>query len=96
MSKRKTPTLSNQDDKFSRLIRSRDGACRKCGTTEHLQCAHIVSRTYLRTRHDPENAIALCRSCHVRFTFLPVEWRRWVEDNYPGLMSELESRAVPR
>ena len=66
------------DAAFSDAIRERDGwQCRNCGGQSDIQCAHIISRKFSRTRTDPSNAIALCASCHTHFTqdeFLWVDW----------------------
>lgn len=89
-SKPKRPTktqLRNRADRFFSLwIRERDGSCRtktlrpeNCEGNLNLQCAHIVSRSYLATRLDPENALALCRSCHVYYTNHPLEWDDAIE-----------------
>ncbi len=65
------------DRAFSKLIRAR-GQCEKCGRTEFLQCAHIVSRRYSATRVDLENALCLCAKCHRYFTDHPIEWAQFV------------------
>jgi hypothetical protein len=56
------------DDLFSLLVRQRDGACRRCGSTSNLQCAHVISRRYTRTRCDLSNAMALCPKDHMSQT----------------------------
>lgn len=81
------------DQVFSLWIRNRDGKCRGCGTTKHLQCAHIVSRRYRAVRWTPSNAVALCRGCHMFFTMRPLEWDVWVVKNigatvYAGLKKQ--------
>ena len=45
-----------------------------CGLTSNLQCGHIVSRRYNATRWDSSNAMALCRGCHMKFTYDPLGW----------------------
>jgi hypothetical protein len=73
-------TLKSKADRlFSLIIRERDKACRRCGTTESLQCAHIVSRRYHAVRWSLDNAIALCAGCHIYFTHRPIEWERAIE-----------------
>lgn len=71
------------DRAFSKLVRSR-GFCERCGRTEFLQTAHIVSRRYSATRTDLCNALCLDARCHRYFTDHPVEWTLWLE-NYIGL-----------
>ena len=54
---------------FSKVVRAR-GQCERCGSTDNLQCGHIIRRRYvgdpdgigLRTNED--NAWCLCRTCH--------------------------------
>lgn len=62
---------------FSKLIRS-VGHCERCGTTEHLQCSHIMSRGYSWTRTMEDNAQSLCAKCHYHFTNNPIEFSKWV------------------
>ncbi len=43
------------------------GACARCGKQGPIDAAHIVGRAHLSVRHDPQNGIALCRTCHRMF-----------------------------
>lgn len=54
----------------SLIVRAR-GACERCGSTEGLQCAHIVSRRYAATRTDLDNAWCLCARDHWALTADP-------------------------
>jgi 5-methylcytosine-specific restriction endonuclease McrA len=68
----------------SLIVRSR-GRCENCGdawraTGSKLECAHIVSRRYSRTRTLVENAFCLCSKCHMRFTEWPLEFAAFVEE----------------
>ncbi len=84
----KTQLKKRADKYFSLWIRRRDKVCQstrlsgqgaeRCTREQNLQCAHIHTRSYSATRLDPENAVALCRSCHVFFTQRPLEWRVFV------------------
>jgi hypothetical protein len=59
------------------------------------QCAHIVSRGYMGTRWDFENAVVLCAGDHVYFTHHPEEWRLWVDLNFgPGYYDSIRRRAL--
>ena len=83
------------DALFSRLIRSR-GACEKCGSTDFLQAAHIITRSRLNTRWDTRNAWCLCAGCHIRLTHWPVEhrdfaWQTIGEETYYELVRLSES-----
>jgi len=67
------------DKLFADKIKSR-GRCQKCSKKDYLQCAHIISRRYKQIRWDLDNAVCLCRGCHVYFTHHPIEWELWVKD----------------
>lgn len=78
------------DAHFSDCVRIRnDYTCEHCGiyVTEHeranCHCAHIIGRKHKSTRHDPDNALCLCGSCHAVFTDDPVLFVRWL-DSYIG------------
>lgn len=83
------------DRLFSLVVRKRDGLCCYCGTYDQLQCAHILSRSYLSVRFDTRNAIALCKSHHVYFTHRPLEWEEWIERALPGRRDLLRRLALP-
>lgn len=67
------------DKYFSLIIRSR-GACRACGKTLNLQCAHVISRRYSHTRCVEDNALCLCAGCHMFYTDHPVDFGELVND----------------
>jgi len=74
---------------FSEIVRSA-GRCRRCGRTDSLQCAHVVSRRYHGVRWDFDNAFSLCARCHMYFTYRPLEWDGYVvsqigEDRYRAI-----------
>jgi 5-methylcytosine-specific restriction endonuclease McrA len=86
--------LHDADKLFSELIRRRDGwACRNCGSPIAPQCAHIVSRRYRATRWSAENAVTLCKADHMRWTHDPLGWEAWVEERFPGRLTQLKWRA---
>lgn len=86
--------MKRADKLFSEYIRNRDQRCRNCGTFERLQCAHLISRSYKSIRVDPDNAVALCQSCHLGFTHRPLEWRQWVDEEFPGRWDALQKKAL--
>jgi 5-methylcytosine-specific restriction endonuclease McrA len=92
--KKRQDWMKRADKLFSQYIRNRDGRCRNCGSFERLQCAHIITRSYKSIRVDPENAVALCASCHVLFTHRPLEWREWVEVEFPDRWDALTRKAL--
>lgn len=76
------------------LVRSR-GHCARCGSTVHLQCAHIIPRRYSATRTDERNAWCLCAGCHLRLTEHPDEHMAFVRDTI-GMraFNEMKRRAL--
>jgi 5-methylcytosine-specific restriction endonuclease McrA len=71
------PKKDSLDRWFSMIVRS-VGVCASCGTSERLQCAHVVSRRYLGVRYSIDNAMCLCAACHLRYTHRPLEWEQFV------------------
>ena len=86
--------MKRADDAFSLFIKERDERCLNCESTYYLQCAHIRSRSYKAIRVDPDNAVALCRSCHMRFGNRPFEWEEWVEERWPGRWDALKTKGL--
>lgn len=56
--------LKEADRVFSLWIRSRDKRCICCGTTERLQCGHLITRGAKSVRFDEENSNAQCARCN--------------------------------
>lgn len=67
------------DKLFSQIIRSA-GKCQRCGSTDNLQTAHIITRKYSATRTDERNAWCLCARCHRRLTDWPREHSRYITE----------------
>ncbi len=59
------------DKVFSEYIRARDRKCICCGSTDNLQCGHLLSRVAYSTRWDEDNAHAQCRSCNLVHEYNP-------------------------
>lgn len=88
------PKRDALDRRFSAIVRS-VGFCRACGSTERLQCAHIVSRRYLGVRFSFDNAMCLCASCHLKYTHRPLEWEVYITEQFgPDLLPSLKTRAL--
>jgi 5-methylcytosine-specific restriction endonuclease McrA len=74
------------DRNWGRLIKKRDNwTCQRCGTvypkkSRGLHAAHIFSRRFKRTRHDPMNGVALCFGCHMHFHSNPLQFHVWAEE----------------
>lgn len=95
MSKARSRFMQQADAAFSKLIKWRDGhLCQRCESPEHPQCAHLVSRSYKSIRTEMDNAVTLCRSCHMFFTHHPLEWEVWCEEMWPGRLEQLKTRAL--
>ena len=80
------------DRKWAATVKERDHwTCQRCGTVypkkaQGLHAAHIFSRRFKRTRHDPINGVALCFGCHMHFHSNPLELHDWALD-YLGTRS---------
>lgn len=71
------------DAAFSDCVRERAGwnceNCGKSGLIAKMECAHIIGRKNKRLRHDPDNALCLCFSCHLHYTANPLEFSDFVK-----------------
>lgn len=66
--------IDKTDMIFSKFIRLRAGGiCEYCGKLKILQCSHFHGRRKRSTRYDPDNACALCFSCHQHLGENPYE-----------------------
>jgi len=88
------------DKLFSYLIRTRaKGVCERCRAEvgfNKLQTSHFHGRRKRSVRWDPDNAVALCFTCHLYFTENPlahVEWfkERLGEENFTLLNIQAQS-----
>lgn len=81
------------DDLYSKIIRSR-GYCERCGGTEWLQTAHIISRRFSNTRCDLRNAWCLDARCHRRLTDWPREHSQYITETIGSeVYEELKAKA---
>lgn len=79
------------------LVHERDGnKCVKCGKSERIQAAHILSKgRYQRLRFEPLNILTLCVGCHLFGAHKdPVDFARWLESKYPGRYDQLQVLAA--
>lgn len=67
-------------------VRERDqNTCQRCGVYGlSLDWAHILGRGARYIRHDPENALSLCRQCHERTESRRAEFNAWLDERWPG------------
>ena len=68
------------DRLFSEMVRSL-GYCEKCGSTQYLNCCHIISRKYGVTRTDFHNVYCLCARCHRYFHDYPRDFSHFISDS---------------
>jgi len=63
---------------WRKLIKERDGQCKKCGTKENLHAHHIIPwKESVEKRFDLENGITLCKSCHKKEDgCIPAGWNK--------------------
>lgn len=61
---------------LGRNISSTYGTHIGCGPWP-VDAAHVMSRTFPATRHDPGNGMPLCRGVHRYFTERPLAWERF-------------------
>lgn len=93
MVKRYKGAKGKADKQFSLIIRSL-GHCERCGSSENLQTAHIISRRYSATRTDLRNAWCLCASCHRRLTDWPRDHSHYITETIGSdLYEELQRKA---
>jgi hypothetical protein len=79
----RTQLTKKADTLFSLLIRKR-GKCEHCGKTDHLQCAHVITRSNRNLRWNEDNALCLCNYCHIFWNHKePLEFAEWYKTNYP-------------
>lgn len=72
--------FDKRDLLFSKLIRARDRCCVRCGRSDaRLECSHIFSRRHAATRWDPDNAKALCFTCHRWWHENPADSGEWIK-----------------
>jgi len=92
--KSRSTTKKKLDTLFSLKVRSK-GFCERCGTKDNLQCAHIISRRYHQVRWDLNNALSLCRGCHMYFTYHPIEWEDYIiKEKGNGFYQNLREKAL--
>lgn len=74
MGKRKKALINKLDSIAAKMVKRR--ACYRCetclkafseGSHEWLDCSHYHGRTALSVRWEPDNMIAQCRECHMKF-----------------------------
>ena len=93
--------LDALDRLFSLYIRKRArGYCERCKRyfgVERLQCSHFYGRRARSVRYDPDNACALCFSCHIYLGENPREHTRFFRDRLGDRLDQLEARwSIPQ
>lgn len=98
MSKKRQNYMRQADVLFSKVIRERDGHCKAAGQHDvqcsgSLQCCHIIGRGERAIRTYEPNAIAMCQAHHMFFTHRPAAWLDFIDQEFPGLVFHLRSKA---
>ena len=88
------PDVALADKLACEFVLERDGyRCQSCGRderTRYLEWCHILTRGARYLRWEPSNAVALCHADHVYFTDHPVQWRRFIAEQFgPDHMDRL-------
>lgn len=67
-------------------VRERDrNTCQKCAAQGNsLDWAHVLGRGARYVRHDPENALTLCRKCHEWSERNRAAFNAWFDERWPG------------
>lgn len=76
LSKRKK-LIADLDKIVSLIVRARDKKCVVCGSTNQLQCSHLIKRGRLSTRFDLDNCNANCNGCNLRHNNYPEFYTEW-------------------
>lgn len=96
--------IDKRDTVFSLLIRCRANyTCERCekycgenGDGGALQCSHIFSRRHVGLRWNPDNAKAMCFTCHKWWHENPTEsgvWiRRFLGEGFIDLLTERKNQ----
>jgi hypothetical protein len=97
-SKTRKIRVSTYDQKWSKFVRERDGACLVCGKTEYLAAHHFIRRGVKATRLDLDNGITLCASHHTfNYQFsahrTPEAFDKWFKTNYPDRYRYVRKKA---
>ena len=77
---------SKADKLWSQYVRKRDKTCQWCGMIhpKQMHSHHIVTRSVLATRHDPENGILLCPGCHFKAHSHMLRFVEWFRTSGAG------------
>ena len=70
------------DDLVSLIVRTRDGRCVTCHTTNRLTCSHLIKRGRASTRFDLKNCNCQCSSCNFRHNQYPEVYTNWWLEHY--------------
>ncbi len=82
------------DALWGREIRAR-GVCEAADVSScagGFNAAHIISRIFNATRHEPKNGLCLCIKHHFWFDHERFEAVDWFRGKYPGLYEELDKK----
>lgn len=78
----RTRLVEKLDRIFSKYIRLRDKQCVVCGSTDRLQCGHLLSKMSYSTRWSEVNASTQCGHCNIVHNTNPGPYMLWFIDNH--------------
>lgn len=85
--------IKKLDSLFARYIVARDGGrCVICGSADHPECGHLLTRAAMSTRWSEMNAHCQCHACNRRHEEDPKPYTDWFiakygQSAYDGLLS---------
>jgi hypothetical protein len=65
------------DTIVSLIVRARDKRCVTCGSTEKLQCGHLITRSKYKVRWNLINCNTQCASCNLSHEYNPHPYTEW-------------------
>lgn len=85
------PKLKKElDTVFSKYIRARDGnKCVICGSTNNVQCGHLIRRGKGVLRWDHRNCNAQCAKCNYKHEYYPEPYTNWWLKKYDATEYDL-------
>jgi hypothetical protein len=76
-SKERKKLIKQCDTLVSLIVRDRDKRCVCCGSTERLQCGHLIKRGKAATRFNLTNCNCQCSSCNFKHNQYPEHYTNW-------------------
>ena len=98
---RKTTSRKNKLkwNDLSKELRTKIPYCEVCKTETNLQCHHLISKFWMksRLRFDEQNIVVVCPTCHFTFHKNPIssmEWLKTTKQNDYNYLLNIVGRLV--